>query len=85
MLVGMGCSAFAVLISIFNMVMCSQNEFDPILLESDLMARRERHRRTLQILKDEKREIKRTTTLRKREDKKRRKSMFDSHHHGAMT
>ena len=34
-------SSFAVLISIFNLVMCAQNEFDPIILEKELILRRE--------------------------------------------
>ena len=34
----------AVLISIFNMVMCAQNEFDPIVLETEMMRRKEKIR-----------------------------------------
>lgn len=45
--VGMTCSSFAVLISIFNMVMCTQNEFDPIVLETELVSRREKYAREL--------------------------------------
>ena len=41
LLVGMVCSGFAILISLFNMVMCAQNEFDPIILEKELLDRRE--------------------------------------------
>jgi len=41
LLVGMVCSCFAILISIFNMIMCAQNEFDPIILEKELIDRRE--------------------------------------------
>ena len=41
LLVGMVCSGFAILISIFNMVMCAQNEFDPIILEKELLDRRQ--------------------------------------------
>ena len=41
LLVGMVCSGLAILISIFNMVMCAQNEFDPIILEKELLDRRE--------------------------------------------
>ena len=37
----MVCSGFAILISIFNMVMCAQNEFDPIILEKELLDRRQ--------------------------------------------
>ncbi len=33
LLVGMCVSSMAVLISLFNMIMCAQNEFDPIVLE----------------------------------------------------
>lgn len=33
LLIGMCVSAMAVLISLFNMIMCAQNEFDPIVLE----------------------------------------------------
>ena len=40
LLVGMCCSAMAILISIFNMIMCAQNEFDPIILEKELNSRR---------------------------------------------
>ena len=36
LLVGMIMSGMAVCISIFNMIMCSQNEFDPIILEKEL-------------------------------------------------
>ena len=32
-------SSMAVLISLFNMIMCSQNEFDPIKLEEELILR----------------------------------------------
>ena len=42
LLVGMVVSSFAVLISLFNLVMCSQNEFDPVILEEELMKRRNR-------------------------------------------
>ena len=38
----MMCSGVACLISIFNMVMCQQNEFDPITLEQEMEVRRER-------------------------------------------
>lgn len=41
LLVGMCVSSFAVLISLFNLVMCSQNEFDPLVLETELQSRRE--------------------------------------------
>ena len=37
LLIGMICSSCAVLISLFNMVMCAQNEFDPITLEGVLL------------------------------------------------
>ena len=30
------------MISIFNMVMCAQNEFDPIVLEAEMLRRREK-------------------------------------------
>ena len=42
LMVGMCVSAMAVLISIFNMVMCTQNEFDPILLEREIVRRAEK-------------------------------------------
>ena len=32
-------SGLAILISIFNMVMCAQNEFDPIILETEMLRR----------------------------------------------
>lgn len=35
-------SGLAILISIFNMVMCAQNEFDPIVLEAEMLRRREK-------------------------------------------
>ena len=41
LLVGMIVSSLAVLISLFNMVMCAQNEFDPIVLEKEFLNRRE--------------------------------------------
>ena len=74
LLVGMICSGFAVLISIFNMVMCEQNEFDPILLENDLMARRVRHKRRQTEMRAEHRELKKAITMRKNEEKVRRRS-----------
>lgn len=37
----MVCSGFAILISLFNMIMCAQNEFDPIILEKELLDRRQ--------------------------------------------
>ena len=37
----MVCSSFAILISLFNLVMCAQNEFDPIILEKELQKRRD--------------------------------------------
>ncbi len=43
LLVGMIVSSFAVLISLFNLIMCSQNEFDPIVLEQELILRRMKH------------------------------------------
>ena len=44
LLVGIIVSSFAVLISLFNMVMCSYNEFDPIVLEQELILRKLAHR-----------------------------------------
>jgi len=44
LLVGMIVSSLAVLISIFNMIMCAQNEFDPMKLETELIQRREKIR-----------------------------------------
>ena len=35
-------SSTAVLISLFNMVMCAQNEFDPMVLEEELTKRRQK-------------------------------------------
>ena len=35
-------SGLAILISIFNMVMCAQNEFDPIILETEMLRRGEK-------------------------------------------
>ena len=40
LLYGMVCSGFAVLISLFNLIMCAQNEFDPIIVEIELQKRR---------------------------------------------
>lgn len=37
-------SSVAVLISLFNMVMCAQNEFDPIVLEEELHKRRNKQK-----------------------------------------
>ena len=42
LLIGMCFSACAILISIFNMVMCAQNEFDPIVLETEMLRRFEK-------------------------------------------
>ena len=36
-------SSIAVTISIFNCIMCSQNEFDPIILQIELKRRKEKH------------------------------------------
>jgi len=36
----MVCSCFAILVSLFNMIMCAQNEFDPIILEEELQKRK---------------------------------------------
>ena len=36
----MVCSCFAILVSLFNMIMCAQNEFDPIILEDELKKRK---------------------------------------------
>ena len=41
LLIGMCVSGMAVLISIFNMVMCTQNEFDPLALEKEMNLRKE--------------------------------------------
>ena len=40
LLISMFVSGAAVLISLFNMVMCVENEFDPVLLEAALQKRR---------------------------------------------
>ena len=40
LLIGMVCSCFAILVSLFNMIMCAQNEFDPIILEDELKKRK---------------------------------------------
>jgi len=42
MMVSMCVSSTAVLISLFNMVMCAQNEFDPMVLEEELTKRRQK-------------------------------------------
>lgn len=34
-------STFAIAISVFNIIMCSQNEFDPILLQIELKKRQD--------------------------------------------
>ena len=36
-------SGLACMISFFNLVMCAQNEFDPIVLETELILRREKY------------------------------------------
>jgi hypothetical protein len=36
------CSSVAMPISIFNIIMCSQNEFDPIILEIEMKKRRDK-------------------------------------------
>lgn len=46
LMIGMCVSAMAVLISIFNMVMCAQNEFDPIVLETEIGRRAEKKAKT---------------------------------------
>ena len=37
------CSTFAIQISTFNCIMCSHNEFDPIILELELKKRRDEY------------------------------------------
>ena len=59
LLVGMIVSGMAVCISIFNMVMCTQNEFDPIVLEKELASRREIDRLNREAVR------KRSITMRK--------------------
>ncbi len=76
LLVGMVCSGFAVLISIFNMIMCAQNEFDPILLENDLMLRRDRHKRRQTEIRSEQKELKKAITMRNKEAKRRKTELF---------
>ena len=44
LMAGMMVSSMAVLISLFNLVMCAQNEFDPIVLETEMELRREKAR-----------------------------------------
>ena len=41
-LMSLVCSSLAMPISIFNIVMCSQNEFDPIILEIEMKKRRDK-------------------------------------------
>jgi len=47
------CSTFAIIISIFNCVMCTHNEFDPALLEVELKRRQDKNRRTNVRINDE--------------------------------
>ena len=46
-------SSMAVCISIFNMVMCQQNEFDPTILEKELKKRRDKHAQQEQMAVEE--------------------------------
>lgn len=41
-LMSLVCSSVAMPISIFNIIMCSQNEFDPIILEIEMKKRRDK-------------------------------------------
>jgi|TARA_B110001450_G_scaffold251663_2_gene272117 hypothetical protein len=41
-LMSLVCSSLAMPISIFNIVMCSQNEFDPLILEIEMKKRRDK-------------------------------------------
>lgn len=41
-LMSLVCSSLAMPISIFNIIMCSQNEFDPIILEIEMKKRRDK-------------------------------------------
>ena len=47
MWVSLGVSFFATAISIFNMIMCDMNEFDPNKLEEEITIRKSKHQRRL--------------------------------------
>ena len=63
LLVGMIMSSFAVCISIFNLRMCTQNEFDPIILEKELQERRELLKMAMQRQDEKKKSFRRMETV----------------------
>lgn len=56
-------SSIAIQISIFNCIMCSQNEFDPILLELEMKKRREKASKREAMLEQKKELLKRKMAL----------------------
>ena len=53
LLIGMMVSATACCISTFNMIMCTQNEFDPIVLETELKKRNDKIKEEQQRIAEE--------------------------------
>lgn len=58
------CSTFAIMISIFNITMCTPNEFDPIVLQIELKRRQDKLKRV--SLQAKKQELKMTQMLEKK-------------------
>lgn len=59
-------SSIAIQISIFNCIMCAQNEFDPILLELEMKSRREKASKRELMLESKKEQLKRKMLLSQR-------------------